>query len=224
MPLRTMQSSPAHRHKGVHLQAGGGDLGEFLRPDLASFPRQKRLLEPDRSYAAALRSELLSDGKTPAKLLVGISWISKNPMAAAQKSTALADWTPILKQDSVRFVDLQYGNTADEREELKRRQGYNVTHHPQVNLTNDLDGVAALIAACDLVISVSNTTVHLAGAVGVPTWALVPPPYAQPWYWFTKGEDSPWYESVRLIRPAEKDTWSDVIKRAAADLRARLKR
>jgi ADP-heptose:LPS heptosyltransferase len=212
------------RHKDVHLQIAGGSLGEFLRPDFASFPKRDRLLEPDRVRAAALRDELLGNGKATPKLLVGLSWISATPMAAAQKSTKLADWAPILKQSNVRFVNLQYGDTAAERADVERSLGIGIAHPASVDLTNDLDGVAALAAACDLVISVSNTTVHLAGAVGAPVWALMPSPVAQPWYWFTGREDSPWYASVRLFRPAANEAWTDVIKRAAADLRTRLKR
>lgn len=216
--------APAARYKGVHLQTAGGSLGEFLRPDFTSFPKRERLLEPDRTRAAILRDDLLANSKTKPELLVGISWISNTPMAAAEKSTRLAEWAPILKQGNVCFVDLQYGNTDAERADVERSLGISIAHSAHVDLTKDLDGVAALAAACDLVISVSNTTVHLAGAVGAPVWALIPPPVVQPWYWFTGREDSPWYDSVRLFRPAANETWSDVIKRAAADLRARLKR
>ncbi len=214
----------ATRHKGIQLQTASGSLGEFLRTDFASFPKRERLLEPDRVRAETLRNDLLANSKTMPKLLVGISWISNTPMAAAQKSTRLAEWAPILKHSNVCFVDLQYGDTAAERADAERSLGVRIVHPASVDLTKDLDGVAALTIACDLVISVSNTTVHLAGAVGAPVWALVPPPAVQPWYWFTGREDSPWYDSVRLFRPAANESWSDVIKRAAAELRTRLKR
>jgi tetratricopeptide (TPR) repeat protein len=216
--------APALRHKGIQLQAAGGSLGEFLRLDFASFAKRGHLLEADRSRATALREEILRGRKAAPKLIVGISWISNTPAAAAQKSTNLAAWAPILKQSDVSFVDLQYGETAAERADVERALGMNIAHLPSVDLRKDLDGVAALAVACDLVISVSNTTVHLAGAVGAPVWALIPPPAVQPWYWFAQGEDTPWYDSVRLFRQAANETWSHVIKRTAAELRARLKR
>ncbi|MGE4062468.1 MAG: tetratricopeptide repeat protein [Rhodospirillaceae bacterium] len=210
--------------KGIQFQIASGSLGEFFRPDFSSFPRRGPLLKPDLDRSARLRRDLLAVGPRNARLTVGISWLSNTPMAAAQKSTTLEAWMPILKEKNIRFVDLQYGDTAAERAELERRTGIGIAHPKDVDLTDDLDGVAALIAACDLVISVSNTTVHLAGAVGAPVWGLMPPPTVQPWYWFTNREDSPWYESARLFRPKTGETWSDVIKRAATELRAYAKR
>lgn len=207
------------RDRSITLQAASGDLGKLLRPNLASFPRRKQILAPDPDLAAALRRRLLEGSE---ELLIGISWASHSPLMAAHKSTSLTDWEPLLKQKGARFVDLQYGDTADDRAKLKERTGLSLLHAEGIDLTEDLDGLAALIAACDLVISVSNTTVHLAGAVGIPVWVLTPPPVAQPWYWLDAGEESPWYESVRLFRPGEGEGLNDLIKRAATALRSKL--
>jgi len=66
------------------------------------------------------------------------------------------------------------------------------------------------------VISVSNTTVHIAGAMGVPTWVLL---NAVPLScWMRDGEESPWYPSVRLFRQTEAGEWDDVVGRAAREL------
>ena len=59
---------------------------------------------------------------------------------------------------------------------------------------------AAQIAALDLVISVDNSTIHLAGALGVPTMAVLSFPSASYWRWFLKGDETVWYRSVRLFR------------------------
>ena len=79
-----------------------------------------------------------------------------------------------------------------------------------------MDAFAAQIAAMDMIISVSNTTVHVAGALGVPTWVLLNTlPLC---VWMAEGDGSPWYPSIRLFRQTEAGEWADVIGRVAAAL------
>ena len=70
--------------------------------------------------------------------------------------------------------------------------------------------LAAQVAAMDLVISIDNSTVHMAGALGVPVWVLLP--YAPNWRWLLDREDSPWYPSALLIRQPRADSWDLVIE------------
>ena len=102
---------------------------------------------------------------------------------------ALADWRPLTEIEGIRFVDLQYGDTADERAEFERETGTLIIHDDAIDQMADVDAFAAQVAAMDLVISVSNTTVHLSGALGVPTWVLLNTlPLC---VWMPEGEDSP---------------------------------
>ena len=81
---------------------------------------------------------------------------------------------------------------------------------------SDLDAFAAQVAAMDLVISVSNTTVHMAGALGIPTWVILnTAPLA---CWMVGRDDSPWYSSLKLFWQTEPGLWSDVIERVAKEL------
>ena len=61
---------------------------------------------------------------------------------------------------------MQYGDTSEERAALERTTGLVVSRLEDIDNTNDLDGLAALMGACDAVVTVSNTTAHLAGALG----------------------------------------------------------
>ena len=61
----------------------------------------------------------------------------------------------------------------------------------------DLDGLAALIELCDLVVSTSNVTIHMAGALGKDSWLLLP--FAANFWWLIERTDSLWYPSVKLI-------------------------
>ena len=67
----------------------------------------------------------------------------------------------------------------------------------------------------DVVVSISNTTVHVAGALGTPCIALLPPAQGLLWYWGVTGAATPWYESVRLVRRAPEEAWAEQVARAA---------
>lgn len=84
----------------------------------------------------------------------------------------------------------------------------------------DFTDTAALCAQCDLVISVDTSVVHLAGAMGRPTWVLLP--FAADWRWLLGRDDSPWYPSVRLYRQGHIGDWDGAMARVKRDLLAAL--
>jgi hypothetical protein len=81
--------------------------------------------------------------------------------------------------------------------------------HPSLD-SNDFSDVAGLIANLDLVISVDTSIAHLAGAMRVPVWILLP--WNAEWRWMTDRADSPWYESARLFRQPARGDWDAVIR------------
>ncbi|HZS63926.1 MAG TPA: tetratricopeptide repeat protein [Xanthobacteraceae bacterium] len=199
----------------VAAQIPFASLGQFLRPDSQSFPKRERgYLAADAERAAALRRRLSPQGEK----VVGLSWISKNPVLGKAKTATLAAFGPLLRMPHCRYVDLQYGDTAAEREDLQRRTGIHVERLDDIDNTQDIDGLAALIAACDLVVTVSNTTAHLAGALGKATVVFVPFGTARIWYWFHEGDDSPWYPRVRVKRQRQGQTWDELIASAATEI------
>ena len=150
----------------------------------------------------------MADGEN---LLVRLAWISKNKRIGPQKSMALMELAPLARIPGIRFINLQYGDTAEERAQFEDETGTTVLDDEHVDQMSDLDAFAAQVAAMDLVISVSNTTVHFAGALGVPAWVMlntVPLPC-----WLLEGEMSPWYPSARLFRQSQAGEWADVIER-----------
>src|SRR5262249_3268854 len=80
----------------------------------------------------------------------------------------------------------------------------------------DFSDTAAVLALCDLVISVDTAPVHLAGALGRPLWVLVP--FAPGWRWTLDGETTPWYPTARLLRKPSPGGWAPVIPRVAVAL------
>jgi ADP-heptose:LPS heptosyltransferase len=80
-----------------------------------------------------------------------------------------------------------------------------------VDQLSDIDTFAAQIAALYLVVTIDNSTAHLAGALGVPTWVLLP--FAPDWRWLQIGEDSLWYPTMRLFRQLKLGDWQSVVQR-----------
>jgi ADP-heptose:LPS heptosyltransferase len=198
----------------VDAHAPLGGLGKFLRTTFDAFPRrQQGYLTADSLRVEELRRRLASDQR----LVVGLSWISRNSEFGRFRSIRLRDFEPLLKLPGCRFIDLQYGDTKDEREAARRETGIQVERLEDVDNTHDIEGLAALISACDFVITADNTTVHLAGALGKPTWVLVPHGHARIWYWFNGRDDSPWYPRVRVHRQRKGQTWAELIVSIASD-------
>jgi ADP-heptose:LPS heptosyltransferase len=80
----------------------------------------------------------------------------------------------------------------------------------------DFSETAALISRLDLVITVDTSVAHLAGALGRPTWILLP--YLPDWRWLLDRDDSPWYPTVRLFRQDATRDYSSVVARARSEL------
>jgi tetratricopeptide (TPR) repeat protein len=84
----------------------------------------------------------------------------------------------------------------------------------------DFADTAALCQALDLVISVDTSTAHLAGALGRPTWILLP--RIPDWRWvYSDSETTRWYPTARLFRQAEPGDWGpvvDCVRRALSEM------
>jgi len=182
-----------------HIPSGG--LGQVLRPSADSFPDPEPYLVADPGIRTALRDRYNDQG---AGLLVGLAWHSDSPSVGLESSLSLSGLHPLLETPGVTFVDLQYGDTADQRTAFTGETGINIVHDEQVDQMSDLDTFAAQVADMDLVVFIDNSTAHLAGALGVPTWALLRSvPF---WLWGLSREDSFWYSSMRLFRQKTVET------------------
>lgn len=185
-------------------------LGQFLRPDLASFPRHRGYMKADAEKVARLRARY--QARVPGNLIVGVSWRSKNDMVGALKSADLDTWGDILKTPGVTFVNLQYGDCRTDLNKVKDVLGVEIVQDSDVDPMKSMDDCFAQVAAMDLVISTSNTTVHVAGSQNVPAWVMLNSGAANLWYWFLTRRDSPWYPSVTLYRNPRAPQQSDAQK------------
>jgi tetratricopeptide (TPR) repeat protein len=111
------------------------------------------------------------------------------------------------------FIGIQREPRGDEAAQLAAQPG--LTH-----IGGELasfDDTAAVLALCDLLITVDTAPAHLAGAMGRPVWVLVP--FAPDWRWTLDGETTPWYPTARIFRQSALADWNAVIARVAAALR-----
>lgn len=194
-----------------HIPAGS--LLRVLRARLGGAPTGRGWLRPDPARVAEFRARLAAQGEAR---WVGISWRSGRKVLGPHKSMPLPHWGQILRRPGVRFVNLQYGDTEAELADARAASGAQVHTIADLDRFNDIDGLAALIEALDLVITTSNVTAHVAGALGAPCWVAVQK--VPLWYWGLAGEQSPYYPSARLFRQREVGQWTGVAERIAAAL------
>ena len=110
------------------------------------------------------------------------------------------------------FFSLQLGDAAN----APARAGIERALADLSPLMDDFASTAALIEQLDLVITLDTAVAHLAGALGKPTWLLLSA--APDWRWMLGRDDSPWYPSLRLFRPAKLGDWSAPLARLREEL------
>jgi tetratricopeptide (TPR) repeat protein len=144
----------------------------------------------------------------PAGRKVGVAWAG-NPDHSNDRRRSLPRGAvaALLAEPGIRFVSLQRGPRAGEAglPDLSAR-------------LTDYAETAALIANLNLVVTVDTSVAHLAGALGVPCWVLLP--FAPDWRWRLERDDCAWYASIRLFRQPAPGAWCDVVTMVAAELAA----
>ena len=142
----------------------------------------------------------------PAGRKVGVAWAG-NPLHTNDRRRSLPDAavSALTSVPGISFINLQVGARAAAAglPDLSPRLA-------------DFADTAALVANLDLVVTVDTAVAHVAGALGVPCWVLLP--YAPDWRWGVGRTDTPWYASLRLFRQASPGDWDGVVGAVAAAL------
>ena len=179
-----------------------GSLPRFLRPNLNSFRNARPLkLQADNQKKLNIRSKI-NGGKF--KKIVGISWKSKND-PYHKKSLSLEQFILGIYSPNIHFVCLQYGEVTDEINEIRNKYGIEISEVKEVDKFNDIDSLAALISACDEVVSIENITAFLAGGLGKKSHILL----SNNCLWCSGYKDAKheWYPSVQNFRQSNKSEW-----------------
>ncbi|MBU6235555.1 MAG: polysaccharide pyruvyl transferase family protein, partial [Alphaproteobacteria bacterium] len=185
---------------GVDMAIAATTLPHVLGTTITSVP----------SPEGYLKTVAKKDYKTGSdkEFVIGISWYTRSQDGGYIRSLRLADFAFLSKYKNIRIIDLQYGDTSAERAE-NAAAGFDIFHDETVDSWAEMQPLVDQIAACDLVISIDNATVHTAGALGTPCWVLLP--QEAYWRWPISGESSPWYESLRLFRQTENRSYPELI-------------
>jgi len=185
----------------------------FFRRALSDFPHEAFLV-PDAVRVAEYLTRLEKLGPEPR---IGICWRSMMLGAKRAKYYSTLDlWGPILKVPGVRFVNLQYGDCAEELARAAEMHGVRIETIGGLDLKNDIDGAAALSAAVDLVISAPTSAAACAASVGTETWFLTA---GRTWPQLGSNE-YPWYRKTRVFSPERFGDWSTLIPEVGEALAA----
>jgi hypothetical protein len=197
----------------VDFQIAIGSLPLHYRGARVDFPAHRGYLVADAARVKHWRTRL---DASRARLHVGIAWRGGSLRTRQfTRSLTLPHWAPLLAQPDVDFVSLQYGQAVDDLAQL--RDVHRITVRNFGGEFSDIDELAAVIGALDLVITVDNTVAHLAGALGRRVWILLP--FAPEWRYLRSGDTMPWYPSARLFKQTRPREWESVLTQRAAALR-----
>jgi hypothetical protein len=109
-------------------------------------------------------------------------------------------------------------NRQEEKDRIKSQFGTDIISVDFIDKFNDIDGLAALVNTCDFIITTSNVTAHIAGALGKKTFLLVPFNQGRIWYWHDSINKSLWYPSINIYRQTESGDWIAPIMEIKKDI------
>ena len=187
-------------------------LAEVFGTQMDTIPHRVPYLTAEPEPAARWGERLKEVGG----LKVGIVWAgSPTHGNDRNRSIGLAPFARLAGIPGVSLVSIQKGPT--EAQAATPPGGF-----PLLNLSPDIRDfadTAAIMAGLDLVVCVDTSVAHLAGALGIPVWVLVP--FAPDWRWMLDREDSPWYPTMRLFRQDRPGSWDGAMDRLERALRER---
>lgn len=166
---------------------------------------------PDPARVAEFRGKLAA---LPGKK-VGLCW--RSMMLAAKRAkyfSPIDGWAPILQTPGISFVNLQYGDCAEELARAAAQFGVTIHAIEGLNLRDDIDGAAALCAALDLVISAPTAAAATAAAVGTETWFVTS---GRTWPQLGTAE-YPWYARTRVFWPEKFGDWAGLMPDVSDEL------
>jgi tetratricopeptide (TPR) repeat protein len=153
-----------------------------------------------------------ADAHANERRVVGLAWHTTNRKTGRQRSIDLSLLAPLFARADIQWISLQYGD-HDALQKQAAEANAPIFVDRSVDQLSNIDIFAAQIAAMDIVITIDNSTAHLAGALGIPTWILLP--FAADWRWLLEREDCPWYPTLRLFRQSKRGDWQSVVQRIA---------
>jgi tetratricopeptide (TPR) repeat protein len=181
---------------------------------LENIPAEVPYLAAEPAAAAHWRERLAT---LPSGLRVGLVWAG-NPGRKADdtRSLTLEQLSRLFTVPGVTWINLQKGTAGGQA------RPSDVVLHDFTSELADFADTAALVSNLDLIIAVDTAVAHLAGALAIPAWVLLP--LGDVWRWMRDRSDSPWYPTLRLFRQTAPGDWNSVVDEVADTLRAKVAR
>lgn len=174
---------------------------------LNSIPNTTPYLYADPTLEDEWRSKLADDPN----FKIGLCWQAKKIFLEdhpfTRRSVPLELFQPLSELKGVSLYSLQCGDGSEQ----VTQQSFTI-HEFGPNFDKDHGAfmdTAAVMKNLDLVISVDTSPIHLASALNVPTWVLLP--FSNEWRWLEQRTDTPWYQTIRLFRQPTPNSWPSVI-------------
>ena len=208
----TVRGVPFVKDQGViDLWAPLADLPRRFRRTVADYPVRDGYLIADEGRVEHWL-DILAGLPGPK---VGLLWKSlKLDGARKRHFSPFQHWRPVLETPGVTFVNMQYGECEAELAQAREVLGLDIWTPPDIDLKNDLDDVAALSCALDLMIGPANATTNIAAACGGDVWLI-----STPGAWPKFGTDAyPWYSKASVFTSEAVGAWDGVMARIASAL------
>jgi len=206
--------------KGIYWMS----LGKYVRQEIADFPKKEiAFLQPDINKVNEIKNKIKKKGD----VICGVSWKSV-AMEDRHKTAQLKNLLPIFSIKNIRFIDLQYetknnlGETALEKKNLFKNNNIKIEEYKGIDKFEDIDDLTALISNCDIVVTSSNVTAHIAGGLGIKTFLFVPFSRGRLWYWHDEGDKSIWYPSIKIFRAESGGVWGTIFEKMAEAIKQEL--
>ena len=190
-----------------------GSLPMFLRPSLKSFKTAKNFkLVFDKERSNKFREQLL---RKKYKKYIGISWktTSKNSLI---NSLTLEQLINGIYSKDICFINLQYGDVKDEISNITAKLGVEIQQIDNLDIYNDIDGLASLIGSCDEVVTIGNMTATLSGSLDINTRVILPT--NSYWTYGLNDKTSYWFKSMKLYRQEKRNEWDKPLKKIKKEI------
>ncbi len=186
-----------------------GSLGKFFRNSIQDFDKHPvAYLKDDDKKTKLLKKKIWVKNYK----ICGIAWKSMGNMLSSEKSLELDQLIPIFSLPNIIFVNLQYGEINEEIKKIFDEFKIKIQTIDEIDNFKNIDGLTSLINSCDFIITSSNVTAHIAGALNKKTFLLVPFGIGKIWYWGQSGDQTIWYPSIEIFRKTSSDSWKDSVE------------
>lgn len=185
-------------------QIVAGDVAKYKWEDYNDIkPNGDPILSPNNDLVKSWKKKV---DALPKKLSVGVAWRSGITLANRSRNyTDLVTWAPLLRNENVNYINVQYGDCQDELDELEKETGIKIHNFEDLDLKDDFNGTTAMMTSLDLVLGPASAPTMQSSLAGVNTWFFcsdIP-------FWSFGDEYPVWRQNARVLHKNNNDPWKE---------------